>query len=132
MSLFADVRVAEAVDFMVQILYNEIRYSGWRGSEHIFISANNVEGPEMTLKSIQNELEIAVQKDDEFSYRNILRKVKITCFNPDRICFLNFDLGPEHVAQYFQVLHQLSVNFKVIYCLLLFLGEDLDHSVQDD
>jgi hypothetical protein len=103
-SLVADVRMTEAVDFMVQILYNDIRYSGQPGSEQIFISANNIEGPELTLESIQNELAKAVRRDEGFSYLNILQRIKAVCFNPDRICFPNYELGPDHVAQHFQVI----------------------------
>jgi hypothetical protein len=116
-SLFADVRMTEAVDFMVQILYNNIRYSRRRGSEHIFICANNAEGPEMTLESIQNELTKAVRRDEGFSYVKILEQIKAVCFNPDRICFPDYELGPHHVAQYFQVVICYSL-FLYFICML--------------
>jgi hypothetical protein len=132
-SLIADVRMTEAVNFMVQILYNEIRYSGQPGSEHIYISANNAEGPEMTLESIQNELAKAVRRDEGFSYINILERIKAVCFNPGRICFFEYELGPDHVAQYFQVIIYNIVFTIYIYALLIsYSGKDSDHCVQDD
>lgn len=101
--------MTEAVDLIVQILYNELRNSGWIGTEHIFISPNNAEGPDMTLESIQNELAKAVQKDEQFSYKNMLDKVKAVCSRPDRICFPDFELGPVHMATYFQVILVISL-----------------------
>jgi hypothetical protein len=62
----------------------------------------DADGPEVSLSVIEATL-CSIQESSEFSYENLLAQVKNSCFSPDRIIFLDSEMEPEKVAQYFQV-----------------------------
>jgi hypothetical protein len=103
-SLYADVQVKEAVDFMVQIIYSHVLYLHPSGRSKVCVNAVDAEGPQLTLSIIMTSLE-KVGGNEQISYESILEDVRRATFRPDRICFLDGDMEPKKVAQHFQVFY---------------------------
>jgi hypothetical protein len=107
MSLYADVQVKEAVDFMVQIIYSHVLYLHPSGKSKVRVNAMDAEGPQLTLSSIMTSFE-KVGGNEKISYERLLDDVRRETFTPDRICFLDEDMDPRKVAQHFQVLKEIT------------------------
>jgi len=87
---------------MVGTLYWTIGDMFRERAQDMFINSVDAEGPKVLLSSIQASL-CSIQESSEFSYENLLAQVKNSCFRPERPIFLDSDMEPLKVSQYFQV-----------------------------
>jgi len=80
MSLQSDVKVNEFIECLISNLsYNITHAPGPRSK--IYIDAVGCEGPEMSIRYIQNKL-LKLEPDNKWQYQNLLEQVKATCFSP--------------------------------------------------
>jgi hypothetical protein len=104
-TLNADVKVTEALDYMIQILLNCIISLRKVGDCAVYITAVDSDGPDIALASITSTLEYVSKQypRKEFSYENWLKRVEGYCCKPNRkIFYADLDDGDE-IAQNFQV-----------------------------
>jgi hypothetical protein len=94
--------VAEALDFMLIILYCTIADEFGQRANTLYINAVDAHGPKVSLSAMKSAV-YGVKSSSSDSYENLLMRVKISCFNPERVIFLDYELGPAKVAQHFQV-----------------------------
>lgn len=81
-SLSADVRIAESLNFMVQIIFELLVRRHANKKSDICINAMNAEGPHLTLSSIMDSFG-RVHAKDEFSMQSMLDTVRRATFRPD-------------------------------------------------
>jgi hypothetical protein len=87
---------------MVIILYCTIADAYGERANSLYINAVNAHGPTVSLSAMKSAL-YGVKSSSSDSYENLLARVKNSCFNPERVIFLEYELGPVNVAQHFQV-----------------------------
>jgi len=97
--LYSDIKLAESLSHMARLLAFEVS----KKSE-VYIDAVGCDGlKDFTLKSINDKI-TAVIIDSERSFKNILAKVKETCFSPDREEHCpKYEKGGDYIAAHFQV-----------------------------
>jgi len=61
------------------------------------------EGPHMTLSSISDKLAKVKKGEKKWTYQNILKRLKNSCFSSARELSPPFDQGAEKIAAHFQV-----------------------------
>lgn len=106
LTLNADVRVAEALDLMVQILLNHIVPLRKEGDSVVFINAVESDGPDLELASIESTIENVFDQyrpRKELSYECCLKQVEMECYKPDRKIFYGDLTESQSIAQNFQV-----------------------------
>jgi hypothetical protein len=105
-TLNADLKVTEALDYMVQILLNCIVSLRKVGDSDVYITAMDSDGPDYALASIKATLQCVSRQypRKEFSYENCVKKFEGYCSKPNRKIFYADLVDGDAIAQNFQVL----------------------------
>jgi hypothetical protein len=100
--LYSDYKVAEAIALFTHCIAELLINRKDVEQAKIYVDAVDAEGPEMSYEEIMRTL-ISVEPSDEWSYENIMKSIKKTCFSPNRTSSPDFEAGAEQVALHFQV-----------------------------
>jgi len=106
-TLYSDATLAEILIHMQFLL---VKFSKARNG-HLYINTANLESPIMNLRCIPERLDSIKKESKKWSFKNIFKRLKETCFSPKRERCPKFEQGIKKIAAHFQV-SQLS--FKLI------------------
>jgi len=101
-SLQSDITVNEFIAQIISYVSYAIRKVPDSQSK-IYIDAVGCEGPEISLRNIQNKVSKVVEPDNKWQYQNLLEQAKATCFSPHRDFYPDYKKGATKVAEHFQV-----------------------------
>jgi len=91
---------------LTQILINLERLLIQKDLEHrskIKVAAVDCEGPNLSLKGIIQKLDDVKKAEKKWTFQNILKRLKDTCFSPERERSVNVGQAAEKIAAHFQV-----------------------------
>jgi len=90
--------LAEAVLHMTRILAHEVSKTS-----QVFVDAVGCNGPEYVLQNIKDKIS-KVERDDSRRFRNILDRVKATCFKLDKEDNCpDYGQGADHIVAHLEV-----------------------------
>jgi len=69
----------------------------------IYWNTDDLESLKMTIRSILEKLQSVASENKKWTFQDIFKRLKATCFSPSRKSCLNFDQGAEEIASHFQV-----------------------------
>jgi len=97
--LYSDVKLAE---ILVVMKYTLIRQSRLQSTK-LFINTADLEGPKMTVRCMSEKLDRVKRADKKWTFKNIFKRLRATCFSPSRDLSPDFRQGAEKIAAHFQV-----------------------------
>jgi hypothetical protein len=100
--LYSDYKVAEALALFTHCIAELLINRKDVEKAKIYVNAVDAKGPDMSYEEIMRAL-LSVQPNDKWSYENIMKDIKKTCFSEDRTWAPDFDAGADKVALHFQV-----------------------------
>jgi hypothetical protein len=107
--LYSDYKVAEALALFTHCIAELMINRKDVEQAKIYVDAVDAEGPDMSYEDIMRTL-ISVEPSDEWSYENIMKRIKKTCFSPNRTSSPDFEAGVEQVALHFQVIFFILIG----------------------
>jgi len=99
--LYSDLFLANILIIMKFLL---LQFSRLKKQQNVYFNTAHLEGPKMTVRCISDELEKVKKANNKWTFENIFKRLKATCFSPSRDLSTKFDLGSEKIAAHFQVI----------------------------
>jgi len=95
--LYSDVKLAE---LLIQIRLMIVQMAA---RESVKINLSHLESPKMNLDYISAKLDSVKKANKKWTFQNIFKRLKATCFSPSRESCPNFSQGVEKIAAHFKV-----------------------------
>jgi len=99
--LYSDALLTRLLVFMKFCLVHESRCK--HKSTTIYIDSAHLEMPNMSFRCISDKLKSVKKTDKKWTFQNILKRLRATCFSPSRDIYPKFNQGVEKIAAHFQV-----------------------------
>jgi len=116
--LSSDVRVAQQVAQLAFVVCGAVLFK-YRTTTRIFIDSVDSDGPNMSFPVIAEAITGVKKSAKRYTFQNIFKRVKSTCFSPSREPYPDFKQGAEKIADHFQVHPFISYVLCVIFRKLL-------------
>lgn len=101
--LYSDFKVAEALALFTHCIAELLINRKELEQAKVYVDAVDAEGPDLSYEDIMRALISVEPSEKKWSYENLMKQIKATCFSEDRISSPDFNDGVEKVALHFQV-----------------------------
>jgi len=89
-------------------------------SKNVYITTNDLDSPKMSLHCVSEKLDSVKKSSKKWTFQNIFKDLKETCFSPNRERCPKFEQGIEKIAAHFQVSRLSFKTNEIVIRILIF------------